>query len=116
MVVHIPSRTATATKYPSLIERNLLNKLMELGPRNVSEVAFAVGRCSQGSYPRIDFRQPPRLSDEAKLARSVSQEIGVSCSGDFISADANPIILEVRFKANGDKCDVCIQTGAPLRQ
>ncbi|EYC03691.1 hypothetical protein Y032_0092g2566 [Ancylostoma ceylanicum] len=80
MVVHIPSRTATATKYPSLIERNLLNKLMELGPRNVSEVAFAVGRCSQGSYPRIDFRQPPRLSDEAKLARSVSQEIGVSVS------------------------------------
>ncbi|KAK6756953.1 hypothetical protein RB195_015026 [Necator americanus] len=98
------------------IEKKLVEKLEEIGPQNVAEVVFTVGRSTQGLYLRIEFLQPnSQISDSSKVETTKTREIGVSCVGEYAEVDLIPITLEISFKAQGDKCDASVQTGTPLQ-
>ncbi|CAJ0589900.1 unnamed protein product [Cylicocyclus nassatus] len=121
------------------VEQNLLKRLSEIGARDISEIAFAVGRSSEGLYLRIDFmpyvdkisEQVSKKSSEDKAVaatnvaakhapmapteKTLSNDVGVSCCGDFAGVDDVPITLEIHFKTYGSKGDVCIQTGTPTQ-
>ncbi|KAK6049023.1 hypothetical protein COOONC_13472 [Cooperia oncophora] len=89
----------------------ILKTLGKIGPQNISEIKFAVGRSVQGCYLRLDFLPVPVISVEMPPIRYA--EIGVSCCGDFRNSDDTLTTSSIHYEENGSKCDISIQTGRP---
>ncbi|KAK6013413.1 hypothetical protein OSTOST_21272 [Ostertagia ostertagi] len=94
----------------SQVTPHILRTLSKIGPQNISEIKFAVGRSKQGCYLRLDFLPAPAVNVEALPRKYV--ETGVSCCGDF-PFDDNLTTCGLFYEGNETKCDVSIQTGRP---
>nr|CDJ82933.1 unnamed protein product [Haemonchus contortus] len=94
----------------------ILEALTKIGPQNIGEVKFVVGRSMQGCYLRLDFLPfpvPLPVVDSSPRPKKY-EEIGVSCCGDFPNLDFGALITSgIIYEVNGNKCDTSIQTGKP---
>ncbi|KAK5973357.1 hypothetical protein GCK32_019253 [Trichostrongylus colubriformis] len=95
------------------ITPQILRTLSKIGPQNISEVKFTVGKSTQGCYLRLDFLPFPESAVEMPMVTKYA-DVGVTCCGDFPAPSGNLTTHGIDYDGNENKCDISIQTGQPL--
>ncbi|WKY10079.1 hypothetical protein Q1695_002433 [Nippostrongylus brasiliensis] len=92
----------------SEVTPNILQALQKVGPQNISEMKFTIGKSSQGVYLRFDFlphqiEEPSAESGAVDVAVSLRQQSFIVDSMSETEMDKVSNILPTSKSGQGDK-------------